>query len=220
MYSAPYIIFGSCSYRFKEENDPRLQTFESLNAAPKDLLPSLTVHAVHPEPVLNWLEKNDASLITDLYIFPLTLAPDDRGAGQRWCRLFDKLSREAPNIQSLEVFWDAVGPWGTRPPWEWEDPLNYGMGRSVEFIRGLATLKVRKSVQLRGFYALHWPAYLQEKIGLKPLVEAHAPGSYNARALTDYQIDTRGLNPWTQTQDERSPLDINLDPGTLPALQF
>ncbi|RMJ22993.1 hypothetical protein PHISP_06133 [Aspergillus sp. HF37] len=100
------------------------------------------------------------------------------------------------------------------------EDVNFGMGQNVEFVRGLATLKVRKSVQLRGFYGLHWPAYLEEQIGLKPHVEEHAPRSYYARALADYQSDTRGLNPWTQTQDERSIFDVGLSLDALPTLQF
>lgn len=57
------------------------------------------------------------------------------------------------------------------PPWDIEDPIHHGMGQSVVFIRGLARLKVHKSVEIERLYTAHWPAYLEERIWLKLSVE-------------------------------------------------
>jgi exonuclease 3'-5' domain-containing protein 1 len=107
--------------------------------------------------------------------------------------------REARNIQHLSVYWDAQGPWGT-PPWNIEDPLHLplhiGLGKDVVIVRGLAQLEVKESVEIGGFYAKHWPRYLQEKMGLEPVNKQNIPGSFWERSLRDYQDGTEGLNPW------------------------
>jgi hypothetical protein len=48
----------------------------------------------------------------------------------------------------------------------------------VVFIRGLAQLKVKKSVEIGGLYAKHWPRYLEEKMGLKPVDKQKVLGSF------------------------------------------
>jgi hypothetical protein len=85
----------------------------------------------------------------------------------------------------LSVYWDAEGPWGTRPPWNIENPLHFGLGKSVVFVRGLVQLKVKKSVEISRFYAKHWPRYLEEK--MMPVNKQNIPGSYWEWALRDYQ---------------------------------
>ena len=69
------------------------------------------------------------------------------------------------------------------------------------FIRGLAQLKVKKSVEIGGFYAKHWPRYLEEKMGLKPVDKQRVPGSSWEWSLRDYQEGTERLNPWVDTKD-------------------
>jgi hypothetical protein len=83
-----------------------------------------------------------------------------------------------------------------------DDPLHFGLGRSVVFIRGLAQLKVKKSVEIGGFYARHSPRYLEEKMGLKPVDKQNIPGSSWVWSLRDYQNGTERFNPWINTKDE------------------
>lgn len=199
MYSPPYIFFHSrTGFRWEDGVDPILQKLKSLNDAPSDLLPSLTINVSQPGALMTWLSTNNAALITNLFIFVdpvVSLSPSP----QQWCRLFDKLQQDATNLQGLTVYWDAEGPWGTRKPWKIEDIGHVGLGRSVVFIRGLAQLKVKESVEIGGFYAKYWPRYLEEKIGLKP-VENTSKG-YWEQALRDYQDYTERLNPWVDTED-------------------
>jgi hypothetical protein len=143
MYSPPYIFFHSpVGCRWADGTDPALQKLHTINDAPNDLLPSLTINVSKPDALMTWLGTNNAARISNLSIFldATSLSPSP----QQWCRLFDKLQREATDIQHLSVYWDAEGPWGTRPPWNIEDPLHFGLGKSVVFIRGLAQLKVKK----------------------------------------------------------------------------
>lgn len=199
MYSPPYIFFHSrTGFRWKDGVDPILQKLKSLNDAPSHLLPSLTINVSQPGALMTWLSTNDAALITNLSIFVEPVVSDSPSP-QQWCRLFDKLQQDATNLRGLTVYWDAEGPWGTRKPWKLEDMGHDGLGRSVVFVRGLAQLKVKESVQIDGFYAKHWPKYLMEKIGLKP-VENTEKG-YWERALRDYQDYTERLDPWVDTED-------------------
>jgi hypothetical protein len=188
MYSPPYIFFHSRKgYWWKQGTDPALQKLPTLNDAPHDLLPSLAINVSQPDALMAWLEINNAALISDLTIFldATSAAPSP----QRWCVLFDKLQREATNIQNLSIYWDAEGP------------FHIGLGRSVVFVRGLALLKVKRSVDVGGFYAKHWPSYLEENMGLRPVNKDNVPGSAWEGLLRNYQRGTERLNPWMDTKD-------------------
>ncbi|KAI4686260.1 hypothetical protein J4E81_008611 [Alternaria sp. BMP 2799] len=110
--------------------------------APDDLLQSVAINVSQPDALMTWLETNDATVISDLTVF--VDATDDAPSPQRWCLLFDRLQREATKIQDLSVYWDAEG-------------YRIGLGKSVVFVRGLAQLKVEKSLDIGGHYAMHWP---------------------------------------------------------------
>ena len=190
MYSPPYIFFHyEKGYRWDEGTDPILQNLPTLNDAPPERLPSLTINASQPDALMTWLETNNAALISDLIIF---LDPtSDTPRPQRWCILFNKLAEEATNIQNLSVYWDAEGP------------IHIGLGKSVVFVRGLALLKVKKSLDIGGFYAKNWPRYLEEKMGLKPVNKDDIPGTLREKSLRTFQRGTEHLNPWVDTEDGR-----------------
>ena len=138
MYSPPYIFFHSQKgYWWEQGTDPTLQKLPTLNNAPHDRLPSLAINVSQPDALMTWLEINNAALISDLTIF--LDATDVAPSPQRWCVLFNKLQQEATNIQNLSVYWDA------------ECPIHIGLGKSVVFVRGLALLKVKRSVDIGGF---------------------------------------------------------------------
>lgn len=80
-----------------------------------------------------------------------------------------------------------------------DDPVHFGMGRSVVFLRGLVQLKVKEGVEIGGFYAKHWPRYLEEKMGLKPVNKQNLSRNSWERSLRDYQNGTERFNPWTNT---------------------
>jgi len=154
--------------------------------APDDLLQSVAINVSQPDALVTWLETNDAAVISDLTVF--VDATDHAPSPQRWCLLFDKLQREATKIQDLSVYWDAEGH-------------RIGLGRSVVFVRGLAQLKVERSLEIGGQYAMHWPRYLEEKMGLKPVNKDIFPGSPWVGILRKYQRGTENRDPRVITED-------------------
>ncbi|KAH7113770.1 hypothetical protein B0J11DRAFT_541288 [Dendryphion nanum] len=188
MYSAPYMFFHrSKGYSWHAETDPALQAFPTLNNVPRALLPSLAINVSQPDALMEWLGTNSAALITDLTIF--VDAVDIAPSAQKWCILFEKLAQDATNIQNLSIYWDSEGP------------IHIGLGRSVVFVRGVARLKVKKSIDIAGFYATKWPRYLEAKMGLKPVNRQLAPGNNWAEILRKYQRGTEHLDPWKDTED-------------------
>lgn len=174
-------------YYWKEGTNPALQKLSTLNDAPDDILQSVAINVSKPDALMTWLETNNAGVISDLTVFV-----DATGAApspQQWCLLFDKLQREATNIKNLSVYWDAEGP------------IHIGLGKSVVFIRGLAQLKVERSLEIGGFYAMHWPRYLEEKMALKPVDKDIVPGSPWVGMLKKYQRGSESRNPWINTED-------------------
>lgn len=199
MYSPPYIFFHSRKgYYWEQGTNPALQALPTLNDAPQNLLPSLGINVSQPDALMTWLETNNASLISDLAVH---VEATDAASSQRWCVLFDKLQREATEIQNLSVYWDAEGP------------IHIGLGKSVVFVRGLAQLKVKRSVKIGGFYAKHWPRYLEDKMGLKPVDENIAKSSWE-RSLREYQKGTERRNPWIDTTDGVWDIPISFDFGS------
>ena len=85
------------------------------------------------------------------------------------------------------------------------------MGKSVVFVRGLALLKVKRSVDIGGFYAKRWPRYLEEKIGLKPVNKDDVPGSLWEGLLRNYHP--------TLTQKKTSSNSISVSGSEHPLFQ-
>lgn len=70
------------------------------------------------------------------------------------------------------------------------------------FLRGLVQLKVKEGVEIGGYYAKHWPRYI-EKMGLKPVNKQNVPESTWECMLGDYQDGTERFNPWADTNYQR-----------------
>jgi hypothetical protein len=180
---APYIFFHRASgYRWEEGTDPILLNCRSINEeAVQHLLSSLSINVSQPDALLAWLEINDASYITSLHVHldAYYKAP----SATRWSRLFEKLGREATNLQHLSVYWDHEGY------------IHRGLGMDISFVQALVQLKVAKTISIRGFYAQRWPEYIEEKMGLKPFDDENIPGTAWSRMLKSYQKGTEGIRP-------------------------
>jgi hypothetical protein len=111
----------------------------------------------------------------------------NKSDAQVWFPLLDKLAREATNIQTLCIYWDAEG-------WTMT-----GLGRSVPFVQKVAQLEVQKSVEICGFYAPAWPAFLEERMGLRPLDRQDSEGWRGEKRK--YQRFCEGLDPWAGADD-------------------
>jgi len=192
MAHPPYIfIHWLHGHRWHERTDPILLNCSSINEeAAQPLLTSLTVNVSEPLGLLNWLKSNNPKYITGLDVFVDAYVKFDLMSGMAeknynqlltsWQRLFDKLAREATNLQHLKVYWD------------WENFIHPGLGKDLCFVRALAQLKVQQSIKIDGFYAQPWPEYLERKMGLRPSVPAEDPLAAERRR---YQNGTQGLLP-------------------------
>jgi hypothetical protein len=114
---------------------------------------------------------------------------------------FRQAAARSNGYSTLERLLGRGGTLGHEATVEHRGPITSGLGQSVVFIRGLAQLKIKKSVEIGGLYAKHWPKYLEEKIGLKPVDKQKVPGSSWEWSLRDYQKGTERLNPWIDTKD-------------------
>lgn len=75
-----------------------------MDEAAQPFLKSLTVVVSQPDNLLRWLDENSAAYITDLEV--LVDAADIAPPAARWDKLFERLGREATNLQALNVYWD------------------------------------------------------------------------------------------------------------------
>lgn len=177
----------STGYEWRPDTKSALKELQIINNVSPDPLPSLGINVSQPDALLTWLETNSAALISDLTIFvdPFNDAPTP----DTWCLLFERLREEATNIQNLSIYWDSEGP------------THIGLGRSVVFVRGVARLKVKKSLDIGGFYSKNWPRYLEESMGLRPVNTDNVRGTSWAKLLRNYQRGTEHLDPWKETDD-------------------
>jgi hypothetical protein len=77
-------------------------------------------------------------------------------SGPKWCELFDKLASEAIGLRDIYIRWDAASEF-------W----HFGGGFDVDVVRALARIKSLHKLEIGGYFAKEWPAYLEEKIGMK-----------------------------------------------------
>ena len=99
-----------------------------------------------------------------------------------WYKLLDQLAREATGLRHIYIFWDAEESWG-----------HSGAGRDLRFVRELAKIQGLQSMAVGGYYAIHWPRYLAEKMGV-PVQEEDLTQPF-LQFLRKYQRGTENLLP-------------------------
>lgn len=99
-----------------------------------------------------------------------------------WYKLLDQLAREATGLRHLHIYWDADPTCG-----------HYGAGKDLRFVRELAKIHGLKSMDVAGYYAIHWPRYLTEKMGI--LVQEKDRSQPYLQYLRKYQQGTEKLVP-------------------------
>ena len=100
-----------------------------------------------------------------------------------WYRLLDRLAREATRLHHMFIFWDAD-----------DDRPRGGAGKDLRFVRELAKIQGLQGLVMQGFYAVHWPTYLAEKMGVWVQERAMTDKS-ELRNLRIYQEGTEFLIP-------------------------
>jgi len=99
-----------------------------------------------------------------------------------WYKLLDQLAREATGLRYVYIYWDAEETCG-----------HYGAGRDLRFVRELAKIQRLQSMIITGFYAMHWPRYLAENMGVLIREEDHTQPFL--QLLRKYQRGTENLVP-------------------------
>lgn len=97
-----------------------------------------------------------------------------------WGKLFDRLAQEATGLQHVQVYWEFDEKYGIFSP-----------GKDVNFVRQLTKLKGIQSLVLSGTYALRWPQFLAEKMG----VEVQEPGKDVQKGPSWFQLCTKHVVP-------------------------
>jgi len=119
-----------------------------------------------------------------------------------WVGLFAKLAKYAtglrvividcklaPDNSNLELRINAIPT----------DARRRGWGENIEFLHAFAEIKGLEYLELRGFYAQHWPAYLEKHMLVVPTISYVNGGGVSeasmASLLEEYQKTTTDLIP-------------------------
>ena len=142
-----------------------------------------------PERDLKWLQeigRANVKLLNSISIFVHgvyytedTFFGNASEAFRLWYKLLDQLAREATGLRHVYIEWDA------------DETYNYfGAGKDLRFVRELAKIQGLQSMVVSGLYAIPWPRYLAEKMGVP--VQQKGPIEDDVRK---YQRGTENLIP-------------------------
>jgi hypothetical protein len=148
----------------------------------------------NPTFALEWLDKIGKDNIKHLaklriYVHPVyergIFPPGDvfynPQSGPPWCKLFRKLAADATGLRQIYIFWDSELTFG-----------HSGGGADVDVVRALAEIRGLQKLEIDGYFAKEWPAYLQRKTGLTVWTPIGREDWY-LRELRKFQRDTRDL---------------------------
>ena len=99
-----------------------------------------------------------------------------------WYKLLDQLAREATGLRHIFVCWDSEEAW----------PF-FGAGKDLRFVRELAKIRGLESMVVAGYYAVHWPRYLAEQMGVS--VQERDNTAPSLQYLRKFQQGTENLVP-------------------------
>ena len=78
-----------------------------------------------------------------------------------WLRLLDILAEEANGLRFVKLGWGANSRMLGGGAWM------RGLGDNLHFVRALGKIRGLEKLAIQGFYAKHWPAYLEETTGVQ-----------------------------------------------------
>jgi hypothetical protein len=118
--------------------------------------------------------------ITDLHV--IVEAYCKAHPATRWGQLFEKLGREAINLQHLFVLLDAEGP------------IHRGLGNDLCFPRALVQLKVKRIITINGCYAKDLPRVYRGRTAMKNLAAQYAYICENASSFLSLNVPRRPVH--------------------------
>jgi len=82
-----------------------------------------------------------------------------------WLRLLHILAEEASGLRSIKLKWCAGF---MENPRKFERRvLERGLGDQLDFVRALGKIQGLETLVIDGYYAKNWPAYLEERMGVR-----------------------------------------------------
>lgn len=115
-------------------------------------------------------------------------------------QLLHILAEEASGLRYITIGWGAY----ESPPWQLGSGTGgRGLGDNVDFVRALGKIQGLEELVLAGWYAKNWPAYLEERMG----VRVRATWGYYPKKLQLKEGDLndeelRMENLWIRESDE------------------
>lgn len=103
-----------------------------------------------------WLTKigrANIKRLKTLRIFPDAVY-DSKGP---WCQLLRLLAREATGLRHIYISWD----------YDETSSIHHGAGKDVRFARELAGIQDLRSMTINGYYGLHWPRFLTDRMNFR-----------------------------------------------------
>lgn len=81
-----------------------------------------------------------------------------------WLQLLYILAEEASGLRCIELGWGAncEFPWQLR-----RGARERGLGDNLDFVRALGKIRELEKLVIEGYYAKRWPAYLEERMGVR-----------------------------------------------------
>jgi len=117
-----------------------------------------------------------------------------------WLGLLYLLAEEASGLRRIKIFWysncdaaDSPRYW-ERGAWDWVR----GLGDNILFVHALGKIQGLEELVLGGFYAKNWPAYLEERMGVRVVMpELRNDAKFDKMKLhiAEYQQGTENLIP-------------------------
>lgn len=167
-----------------------LLTCRTIHAEANEILYSANVFTVvYPRIVLKWLERigpENVKLVKKARVLVEVQTGPREIWYQGWYELFRVLACSASGLRDLEVYWAAVGV-GKR----W---MSHLAGADVEFVRELGEIKGLSRMRISGYFAMHWPQYLERKMGLE-VWRADECSEETLEELRKYQRGTEEVWP-------------------------
>lgn len=156
------------------------------NEASSVLYSKNTFLVAEPEKTLKWFQRigrinikrlNSIRIFVDPVYFTTNPLFNTRSESVFWYKLLEHLAREATGLRYTYIYWDTYA---------WP---HCGAGKDLRFVRELAKIQGLQSMVVNGFYAIHWPGFLAEKMGVQ------VQEKERSQSLRNYQRGTENLIP-------------------------
>jgi len=85
------------------------------------------------------------------------------GSPGPWIELFAMLSQRATGLRNVIITWG--GSWKSAP-----EQIR-GLGDNLEFVRALSKIRGLEKLEMSGYYAKAWPAFLEESMGVRVIAK-------------------------------------------------